>query len=84
MYDVMRGQGLPHEQALFRAIVLACWEERGRCRERCEELSSEILHMAKRPDDNWSDNIAEGARKDAEAINKMSPPNLDWKTGILR
>src|SRR4029077_11658266 len=84
MYDVMRGQGMSHEAALFRAIVLACTEERGRCVERCEELAVEIRNRPKPSHDDWSDDYAYGSEKAGEAISRMPPPNLDWKTGILR
>lgn len=86
MYGIMIGQGMIHEQALYRALCIACDEQRGRCAEACEEVAAEAEAEAKaKPHaavDFW--NVAEGARKAADKVHFHMPPSNLCSDGILR
>ncbi len=86
MYEVFRTHDqMTHDQALFRALCVACEEQRGRCVEACEEAAEKLSLESKQRADFFREAMygAEGARKAAEAIRKLPPANVD-KDGILR
>jgi hypothetical protein len=86
MYGVMIGQGMTHEQALYRALCIACDEQRGRCAEICMEVVAEAEAEAKaKPHARelfWS--VAEGGRKAADKVWFHMPPSNLCSDGILR
>jgi len=86
MYGIMIGQGATHEQALFRALCIACDEQRGRCAEACEAAGdqADIEAKAKPHVADIFEHIAEGARKAADAIRNHMPPANLCSDGILR
>ncbi len=85
MYEIfLKNDKMTHDQALFRALCVACEEQRGRCAEACQSASEGFRERFKERQDVRFDYMAEGAMLAAEAIEKKMPPvNLD-KDGILR
>lgn len=85
MYEIFRTKdGMTHDQALFRALCVACEEQRGRCAETCEKAADGFIAQFKQRPDVWGfQDMAAGAKKAAEAIREMPPVNVD-KDGILR
>lgn len=86
MYGIMINQGTTHERALFRALCIACDEQRGRCAEACEEAGEKAAAEAKAKPHaaDIFEHIAEGARKAADTIRYHMPPANLCSDGILR
>lgn len=86
MYGIMIGQGATHEYALYRALCIACDEQRGRCAEACETRAEKALAEAKAKPHaaDLFGQIAEGARQAADEIRDCMPPSNLCSDGILR
>jgi hypothetical protein len=86
MYGIMIGQGMTHEQALYRALCIACDEQRGRAAEACEEVAAaeEAEAKAKPHAAEFFWSSADGARKAAEKLWFHMPPSNLGSDGILR
>jgi hypothetical protein len=86
MYGIMIGQGATHEYALFRALCIACDEQRGRCAETCEETAGKFdaEGKAKPHAADIFSNLSEGAMKAADDVRFHMPPSNLCSDGILR